>query len=155
MNDFERVMVKSFNTHFAKNNVRAFAHRLKQSRFAVQLIDVLVDSLDPDLYAGIECKSISVEKGANAIYFSQHFTTDKKGVHQIERISDYITQTGRRGFLAVELRNGGGHGKEAYLIPWQAVEKRYSNHDTRITLEEIRDYPELKREGSKYNVSDF
>ena len=86
---------------------------------------MLVDSLDPDLYLGIECKSISVEKGASALYFTQHFTVDKKGIHQIDRISDYLNRSGRRGFLAVELRLGTGHDREAYMVPWEELEKSY------------------------------
>ena len=99
MNDFERTLVKSFNESFTDSGTLALAYRLKQSRFYTQLLDVLVDSGNPDLYMGIECKSISVEKGEGALYFSQHFTTDKKGIHQIERISEFLRQTGRRGFL--------------------------------------------------------
>lgn len=115
--DFERTLVKSCNTYFEETGTLALAYRLKQSRFAPQFIDVLVDSGNPDLYLGIEYKSISVEKGATALYFKQHFTTDKKGQHQIERISEFLEKTGRRGFLAVELRMGGGHSKEGVPYP--------------------------------------
>jgi len=131
MNDFERTLVKSFNESFTDSGTLALAYRLKQSRFYTQFLDVLVDSGNPDLYMGIECKSISVEKGEGALYFSQHFTTDKKGIHQIERISEFLRQTGRRGFLAVELRMGAGHSKEAYLIPWGVVEKQYRKRQSR------------------------
>ncbi|MDD3318026.1 MAG: hypothetical protein PHY07_11240, partial [Methanosarcina sp.] len=123
MTDFERMLVNSFNTYIEEKGIRAISYRLKQHRFTPQFLDVLVDSLNPDLYLGIECKSISVDKGANALYFSQHFTVDKNGVHQIERISDYLNKSGRRGFLAVELRMGAGYSREAYMIPWDELEK--------------------------------
>ena len=153
MNDFERTLVKSFNESFKESDTLALAYRLKQSRFAPQFIDVLVDSGNPDLYFGIECKSISVEKGASALYFKQHFTVDKKGVHQIERISEFLRQTGRRGFLAVELRMGGGHSKQAYLIPWGVVENDFREKAIKIPVEMIKTHSELERRGKTYGLS--
>ncbi|HEY3360788.1 MAG TPA: hypothetical protein VGK06_02900 [Methanosarcina sp.] len=152
MTEFERMLVNSFNAYIEENGIRAISYRLKQHRFTPQFLDVLVDSLNPDLYLGIECKSISVEKGANALYFSQHFTVDKNGVHQVERISDYLDKSGRRGFLAVELRLGPGHGREAYMVPWNELKKKYYTQNLKLTLEEIRSFPEIKREGKDYKV---
>lgn len=152
MTEFERMLVNSFNAYIEENGIRAISYRLKQHRFTPQFLDVLVDSLNPDLYLGIECKSISVEKGANALYFSQHFTVDKNGIHQIERISDYLNKSGRRGFLAVELRLGPGHGREAYMVPWNELQKKYYSQDLKLTLQEIRNFPEIKREGKDYRV---
>jgi hypothetical protein len=152
MTEFEHMLVNSFNAYIEENGIRAISYRLKQHRFTPQFLDVLVDSLNPDLYLGIECKSISVDKGANALYFSQHFTVDKNGIHQIERISKYLNRSGRRGFLAVELRLGPGHGREAYMIPWNELEKKYFSHDLKLTLQEIRNFPEIKREGKDYRV---
>ena len=152
MPEFEHMLVNSFNAYIEENGIRAISYRLKQHRFTPQFLDVLVDSLNPDLYLGIECKSISVEKGANALYFSQHFTVDKNGIHQIERISNYLNKSGRRGFLAVELRLGTGHGREAYMIPWNELKKKYFGKDLKLTLQEIRSFPEIKREGKDYKV---
>ena len=152
MNEFERMLVNSFNTYIEENGIRAISYRLKQHRFTSQFLDVLVDSLNPDLYLGIECKSISVDKGANALYFTQHFTVDKKGIHQIERISDYLNKSGRKGFLAVELRLGTGHGREAYMVPWEALKKKYLSQDLKLTLEEIRSFSEIRRDGKDYII---
>ena len=152
MTEFERMLVNSLNAYIEENGIKAISYRLKQHRFTPQFLDVLVDSLNPDLYLGIECKSISVDKGANALYFSQHFTVDKNGIHQIERISDYLNRSGRRGFLAVELRLGPGHGREAYIIPWIELEKEYLNQNLKLTLQEIRSFPEIRREGKDYKV---
>jgi hypothetical protein len=153
VNDFERVLVKSFNESFEEAGLTALAYRLKQSRFAPQFIDILVDSGNPDLYLGIECKSISVDKGASALYFKQHFTVDKKGIHQIERISEFLRQTGRQGFLAVELRMGGGHSKQAYLIPWAVVENDFQEKAVKIPIEKIKTHSELQRRGKTYGLS--
>lgn len=124
MKDFERTLVKSFNESFTESNTPALGTGSSSQGLRLSS-SMYVDCLNPDLYLGIECKSISVEKGASALYFKQHFTTDKKGIQQIERISEFLRQTGRRGFLTVELRMGAGHSKEAYLIPWGVVEKQY------------------------------
>ena len=153
MTEFERELVNSFNSYIKENGIRAISYRLKQHRFTPQFLDVLVDSLNPDLYLGIECKSISVEKGANALYFTQHFTVDKNGIHQIDRISEYLNRSGRRGFLAVELRLGPGHGREAYMVPWNELKNKYLTHNLKLTLEEIRSFPEIKREGKDYKIN--
>ncbi|WP_440945706.1 hypothetical protein ACSAZL_16595 [Methanosarcina sp. T3] len=153
MTEFERVLVNSFNAYIEENGIRAISYRLKQHRFTSQFLDVLVDSLDPDLYLGIECKSISVDKGANALYFSQHFTVDKKGVHQIDRISDYLNRSGRRGFLAVELRFGTGRDRAAYMVPWEELEKSYHAENLKLTVQEIRNFPEMKRDGKDYMIN--
>jgi len=152
MTEFERLLVRSFNAFIEENGIRAISYRLKQHRFTSQFLDVLVDSLNPDYYMGIECKSISVDKGANALYFSQHFTVDKKGVHQIERISDYLNKSGRKGYLAVELRFGMGKGREAYMIPWEELKKRFLDEKLKFTVQEIREFPEIKREGKNYRI---
>ncbi len=153
MTEFERVLVRSFNTFFEKNKVKGVAYRLKQHRFTPQFLDVLVDSLDPDYYMGIECKSISVDKGAKALYFTQHFTTDKNGLHQIERISDFLLKAGRTGFLAVELKMGTGRTREAYMIPWTELCRKYREEGTaKITVEEIQDYPRIERESNEYLI---
>ncbi|MBO4301806.1 hypothetical protein J5839_00440 [Methanosarcinaceae archaeon] len=151
-NDFERMIVKSFNDYFTENHIRGISHRLKQHRFTPQFMDILVDSLNPDYYLGIECKSISVEKGAKALYFTQHFTEDKNGVHQIERISGFLELSGRRGFLAVELRFGAGHGRKAYAIPWPVLQERYKT-ELKFTIEEISQFPEITRSGGRYRVT--
>ncbi|NLI62968.1 MAG: hypothetical protein GX362_06210 [Methanosarcinaceae archaeon] len=152
-NDFERVLVRSFNDYFEKMSIRGISYRMKQHRFTAQFIDILVDSLNPDYYLGIECKSVSVEKGAKALYFTQHFTEDKNGVHQIDRTSDFLNSSGRRGFLAVELRYGSGNPKQAYAIPWKDVEKKFQNSELKFTLEEIQEYPEITRVKESYKVS--
>ncbi|KGK98295.1 hypothetical protein LI82_11305 [Methanococcoides methylutens] len=153
MTEFERELVQSFNAFFEKNNVRGIAHRLKQHRFTPQFLDVLVDSLNPDYYMGIECKSISVEKGANALYFTQHFTVDKKGSHQIDRISDFLRRSGRNGFLAVELRMGAGCARKAHIIPWDDLYSRFHDESSlKYTVEEIQTYPPIERKSGHYLI---
>lgn len=153
MTEFERILVQSFNSFFEDNKFKGISYRLKQHRFTPQFLDVLVDSLDPDYYMGIECKSISVDKGAKALYFTQHFTTDKNGAHQIERISDFLLRSGRTGFLAVELRMGVGKAREAYMVPWTELCRKYNEEGTpKITVDEIREYPQIKREKNKYLI---
>lgn len=46
-------------------------------------------------------------------FTKSHFTVDKKGVHQIDRISDFLKKTGIKGFLVVELRMSIGKERQA------------------------------------------
>ncbi|TGC10982.1 hypothetical protein [Methanolobus halotolerans] len=153
MTDFERTLVQSFNIYFEESNLKGIAHRLKQHRFTPQFLDVLVDSLDPDYYLGIECKSISVDKGAKALYFTQHFTIDKNGSHQIDRISDFLIRSGRTGFLAIELKMGVGKSREAYIIPWDVLRDRFHEDGrTKFTVNEIQEFCRIERKANKYII---
>lgn len=133
MSDFEREIVHCLNRFFKTHHVQGFAYRLKQHKFTSQYVDVLVDSLNPSYYLSIECKSIIDKK----LYFSQHFHSDKKNVHQVDAISDFLTKTGRIGFLAVEFRQGPGKPSEAFLIPWATVVAHYKENKG-ITIEDAR-----------------
>lgn len=133
MSDFEREIVHCLNRFFKTHHVQGFAYRLKQHKFTSQYVDVLVDSLNPSYYLSIECKSIIDKK----LYFSQHFHSDKKNVHQVDAISDFLTKTGRIGFLAVEFRQGPGKPSEAFLIPWITVVAHFRENKG-ITIEDAR-----------------
>lgn len=133
MSDFEREIVHCLNRFFLANHIQGFAYRLKQHKFTSQYVDVLVDSLNPTYYLSIECKSIIDKK----LYFSQHFHSDKKNVHQVDAISDFLAKTGRIGFLAVEFRQGPGKPSEAFLIPWAIVVAHFQENKG-ITIEDAR-----------------
>ncbi|NYT20026.1 MAG: hypothetical protein GKC08_07045, partial [Methanosarcinales archaeon] len=95
----------------------------------------------------------SVEKGANALYFTQHFTVDKNGAHQIDRISDFLRRSGRTGFLAVELRMGTGCARKAHIIPWDELHSRFHDESSlKYTVEEIRTYPLIERKSGHYLI---
>lgn len=144
MTELERVLVQAFNAFFEKNGIKGIAYRLKQHRFTSQALDVLVDSLNPDFYIGIECKSISVQKGANALYFTQHFGADRNGKNQVERESEFLRRSGRRGFLVVELKYGTGRQRRAYVIPWYDLLEKF-NRAAGFKIQEIEGYPEIPR----------
>ncbi|MDF1557289.1 MAG: hypothetical protein P1P80_03800 [ANME-2 cluster archaeon] len=152
MTEFERQLVKSFNIFFHENGIKGIAFRLKQHRFTHQYLDIVVDSLHPDYYLGIECKSISTDKGAKALYFTQHFTIDKQGAHQVDRMSDYLRLSGRKGFLAVELRQGVGKGRVAFAIPWKVVAERFEADEKGFRVDEIREFPEIERVDRLYRI---
>ncbi|HON35006.1 MAG TPA: hypothetical protein PLY52_01690 [Methanothrix sp.] len=151
MGDFEWAMVNSLNTFFEREGIAAIAYRLRQSHFATQLADILVDSKIPEYYLAIECKSLDARK-TRSLYFKQHFST-AAGAHQIERETDFITRSGRQGILAVELRNGAGRSKTAHLIPWGLIFDRYNEGGAGITLQEIQVNPPLGRKGRAYEIS--
>ena len=140
MSDFEREIVHCLNRFFKTHHVQGFAYRLKQHKFTSQYVDVLVDSLNPSYYLSIECKSIIDKK----LYFSQHFHSDKKNVHQVDAISDFLAKTGRIGYLAVEFRQGPGKASEAFLIPWATVVSHFGENKG-ITIDDAREGIALAR----------
>jgi hypothetical protein len=151
MGNFEWALTSALNSFFAKEGIRAIAYRLKQSRFASQLVDILVDSKIPEYYLAIECKSLDARK-AKALYFKQHFSS-AAGAHQLLRETEFITRSGRQGILAVELRHGAGRPRAAHLVPWGQVFQSYDAGKTGMTLQEIEINPPLERRGGAYEIS--
>ena len=150
MSEFERSLVHSFNKFFkGESQIKGIAYRRKQSRFTQQVLDVLVDSPDLKFYLGIECKSISIKKGANKLYFSQHFSN-----RQIERTTFFLNKSGRKGYLAVEIKRGRGKSKKAYMIDWGIIEDRYSKNQKGLSIKEIKSVgKEIDRISGWYDIS--
>lgn len=151
MTDFERALVNSFNDFFESEEIDGIAHRKKQHRFSSQLCDVLVDSEHEMFYLAVENKSIKISS-TNKLYFSQHFSVSDDG-HQVERISDFVDRSGRRGFLAVELKRGRGKSRKAYMVPWSEVRDAYNKGDTGIHVDDVKEYPEILRDSENYSVA--
>jgi Holliday junction resolvase len=145
MSDFEREIVHCLNRFFKTHHFQGFAYRLKQHKFSMQYVDVLVDSLNPAYYLAIECKSILDKK----IYFTQHFHSDKNGTHQVDAITEFLKKTGRGGFLAIEFRYGPGKANEAYLIPWTTVIEHFKLNRG-ISLDDARNCIALSRTREGY-----
>lgn len=151
MGDFEWALTTALNSFFERDCIHAIAYRLKQSRFAPQLVDILVDSKFPEYYLAIECKSVDARK-TKSLYFKQHFSS-AAGSHQLGRETEFIVRSGRQGILAVELRHGVGKPRTAHLVPWGAVFQRFHAGNVGITLEEIEANPALERKGGNYEIS--
>jgi hypothetical protein len=145
MGDFEREIVGCLNRFFKMHHIQGYAYRLKQSRFTSRNVDVLADSPNPSYNLSIECKSIIDKK----LYFSQHFHPGRNKVHKVDAISDFLVQTGRTGYLAVEFRQGTGKAGEAFLIPWPFVVEHFRT-DTGITLNDARSCIALARSKDGY-----
>ncbi|MFB6144762.1 MAG: hypothetical protein ABEJ98_05625 [Candidatus Nanohaloarchaea archaeon] len=152
MTDFERSLVNAFNSFFEEEDINGIAHRKKQHRFSSQLCDVLVDSEHEMFYLAIENKSVKTS-ATNKLYFSQHFSESKNG-HQVERISEFLDRSGRKGFLAVELKRGRGRARKAFMVPWSVVRQRYNEGEAGIHLDELKDYPEILRDSESYSIAD-
>jgi hypothetical protein len=150
MPDFEWELVAAINRFFETEWIRGVAYRLKQSRYTPQVVDLLVDSPISRYYMAIECKSLDARK-AKTLYFTQHFST-ASGVHQIERIDQFIESSGRRGVLAVELRRGPGKPKTAHLVPWRRVMEGFRSESPGISVEEIEALPALDRRNGSYRI---
>ncbi len=150
MHDFEWELVAAINRFFETEEIRGIAYRLKQSRYTPQVVDLLVDSPFSSYYLAIECKSIDARK-AKTLYFTQHFST-ASGVHQIERIDQFIESSGRRGVLAVELRRGAGKAKTAHLVPWKTVMDSFRSERPGLPVEDIEILPPLNRKNGSYRI---
>ena len=153
MTDFERALVNAFNRFFEDEEIEGIAHRKKQHRFSSQLCDVLVDSPHEMFYLAIENKSVKT-KSTNKLYFSQHFSVSDGG-HQVERISDFVDRSGRKGFLAVELKRGVGRPRKAFMVPWTDVRAKYQDGETGFHLDEIKEYPEVLRNSQDYSIAEL
>jgi hypothetical protein len=147
MSDFEREIVSCLNRFFKTRHIQGFAYRLRQSRYTRPAADVLADSLNPSYNLSIECKSIIDKK----LYFSQHFHTGRNHVHPVDAISDFLAESGRTGFLAVEFRQGPGMPGEAFLIPWPVVVEHFMA-DKGITIDEARTCIVLARSKEGYQL---
>lgn len=152
-NDFEWIMVQSFNSFFKSGGRTGKAYRLKQTRYQSQFLDILVDSAEPRYYLGIECKSINAVK-YKKLYWATYFS-QAGGVHQLDRISKFLQETGRKGFLAVELRNGPGHKREAYLLPFTWVYEQYKSGVNGLSVDMVKEKGiRLLRKGGAYEVKE-
>lgn len=151
IHDFEHVLVRSFNKYFLINGISALAYRLLQSKYQSQRIDIIIDSNEIQNFA-IECKSTAGLNKTHKLNFKSNFTTDKNGLHQIDRITQYRELTGRDTYLAIELRKGQGRAREAHFIPWDNVLELY-NTDTGIELKTVLSYPGLVISNGVYQIT--
>ena len=145
-------MVRAFNEHGQNYNINLVAYRHLQMRYQPQLFDVLVDSSHPEFYMALECKSIDASKD-KAVYFTQHFN-HAKGVHQIERESNWNDLAGRHAFLVVELRNYIGRQSACCFVPWRRVVSAYHNGVSGLPSGYIQGFPACDKRGGKYIFDD-
>lgn len=147
---FERALVSALNRSFIELDLPALAYRRLAPPGMIQECDVVVDSYIGELFMGIECKSVRSERSP-VLYWSSAFST-VDGVHQIDRESEWLRRTGRAGYLAVEIRGGKGVPREAHMVPWRIVAGLKRKVATGISLETVRKYPALDRDGTQYNT---
>jgi len=150
----ENEIVKALNTFYYKEKINAFAHRLRQFRYAgTQLIDILSDSSDPNYYCGIEAKSFNGAK-YNRLNFKSHFSnSNEEKLHQLKREYLYCSKVGRKAFVAVETRMGAGKPKSCYFIPIKILLDMMENGTKSISINEISAYPSLPRSEGKYVIN--
>ncbi len=153
MTDFERELVNAFNSFFQDEDINGIAHRKKQHRFSSQLCDVLVDSPHDMFYLAIENKSVKTSS-TNKLYFTQHFSESDNG-HQVKRISNFLDRSGRTGFLAVEFKRGRGRSRKAFMVPWTVVRESFNGDKPGLSLEKIKQYPEISRDSEDYSIAEI
>lgn len=151
MTSAETKIVAGLNRFFRERGIDGVAYRIRQHRFAPQVVDLLVDSRHWRYYLAMEVKSISLEKGTKSLYFSQHFHQARNGEdNQVDRISDFLKRSGRIGFLAVEMRRGVGREVECHFVPWRAVEARFRQASPGFKVEELMAFPRVPQAGREY-----
>ncbi|MGA3315257.1 MAG: hypothetical protein ABSC64_02325 [Candidatus Korobacteraceae bacterium] len=148
---FEPKLVRQLNGWFKDTSTTGIAYRLRpqQGSKGYQHIDILVDG--PGHYIGIECKSVT-EPATKKIYFSEYFTTDAKGVHQIVRIDEFLHDSGRQGICAIELHDDKHF--ETRFVPWQVVSDIYYSHVKGIEFETVREWPQFRRVKGVFNFDE-
>jgi len=149
MTRFERSLVKAFNRRVEGE---ALAYRQKQHRYSCQLADIMIDSGNDYLYLSIEAKSMKTQKQSK-LYYKSNFSVSKNG-HQLKRMKEFLEKSSRSGYIAVELKNGPGHSREAYLVPFTLMYTQWNQDEVGMHVEEIRSHCEIPRNGTDYRISD-
>jgi hypothetical protein len=143
----ERRIVQILNDYYTANEIDAFAHRLKQGRFAQQHIDILSLSTTPRYYLGIEAKSalkIDINgRPFTILYYTRYFTTAKDGSSQVTRTDEYLNKCGLNGYLAFELRAGSGGKNHIWFVPFEDLVENFEAGESGMTLEQIQTYPDV------------
>jgi len=136
------------------NCAKAIRLRQPQPYGGYQDADILVLSPLQRYRLAIECKSV-LEPTQKTIYFKSHFTIDKKGQHQVTRMTDFCAKTGMCGILAVKLRSGvkGAKG-EIRFVPWRVVNRLFEDGEKSISYETVRKWPEFKKVSGVYNLEE-
>jgi hypothetical protein len=138
-----------------QQNIKAFAFRQYQTKFGLgQVADILCDSLNRKFYSMIEAKSMDTSTGVKTFNFKSRFDESKEGF-QLERENAFCELTGRKGILALELRNGAGKTRDCYFIPLSEVYNLWKSGEKSLKMKDIINYPKLKREKGKYIIEDL
>jgi hypothetical protein len=152
MTSFEAQLYKCFNELYANKKIAALAYKLPMVRYHRQGFDVYSDSRHYEYYSAFECKSHEAKEG-QPLYFSAHFH-HVNGIHQLTHENQILLQTGRVGFLAVELKNHDGNRKSAFLIPWRVVYQRFTRGENGLPLSLITSYIELEYAKQGYHMTE-
>jgi len=150
--EFERLLVHSFNNYFDLTGIHAIAYRHYQMRYQPQLFDVLVDSRANELYLALECKSVDTSS-VPGLYFKKHFSW-KNGICQVARETDWLTQSGRNGFLVVEARRPKPYKHCAFFVPWRVVHRYFVTGKPIIPSDHITSCPSCEKRGGAYTFDD-
>jgi hypothetical protein len=154
MTQMEANLVRSLNSFFMEQKIKAFAFRQYQVKFGLgQVADILCDSLDKRFYSMIEAKSMDTSTGVKTFNFKSRFDESKEGF-QLARENAFCELTGRKGILALELRNGVGKSRDCYFIPLCEVYDLWKSGEKSLKMKDIISYPKLKRKKSLYVVDD-
>jgi hypothetical protein len=145
---FEEYIVDYTNRYIESKGCNGIAYCYPFNSRYNQKIDVMIDGMDKNIYAGIECKSIfensyelSTVKNKYLdrnnirnikIYFSKLFNVNRFGLSQLERQHGFLINSSRYGLIAFQFRCM----KEVFIVPHQFIYDLYQ-HNSYVTLDQI------------------
>lgn len=115
-----------------------------------QELDILVDSSDPDYYAGIEAKSRDASNSKN----KYGFYASQIDVDQFREAREYGERSGRSVFVAVEARNWPGDDARAWLCPIETFIAPIEAGASKVTWEHIQEYGYCIGTDGDYEITD-
>ena len=155
---FEYAIKRALEAHLLHYDIKGHVRREFQHFANFLGTDITVDTLDRNLYIAIECKSIDLNKPSNKNRhtFPALFHTRKDGRTQFDTITDYLEDTGRSGYLCVELKRGTWCGMQfqtqAFFMPWCDVEDIIRWVPRAISINDVCKYPALCYSHQKYTI---
>lgn len=132
----ERQVVEYLNRIYKRDGIQAYAYRMPQVKYRMQVADVLSDSPIPEYYMVIEVKSVLDRD----LYFSILFRSNKKtGYYQLAELCEFSERTGRKAFVvfAQKLKKVEGKRREVryYTIDAHRLFDLYSTGVKKFTVE--------------------
>lgn len=129
MTDEEHSFVRAFKDYIEENEIKAEIWRDTQHMGSDQKLDIFLDTSCLG-YFGIEHKSVKINS-SKKLYFTQHFSEKEmpsgEVEHQVDTISDFLENSGRTGFLAIQVRRGRGKPTDTYMLEWSLLIEKYED----------------------------
>lgn len=157
--DFEDQMWESLEDAVGQDGVvllrrQSFSARAGHGFQADQVTgDLLVDSPDPEMYIGVECKTLSAKY---RFYFNGNYKPE-----QIEKQMEYQAYSGRDIFIAVEARVPDDADEDDLMVDWDESRAYlfpielfayFAETESKVSYEDMETFGYLLGSGGEYEV---